>query len=48
MTLKSCRQMLEADMGVESGTLKPFKDLLGSLIDNVGCSRLCMVCPMTF
>lgn len=35
MTLKSCRKTLEEDMGLQAGELKPFKDLLGSLIDRV-------------
>jgi hypothetical protein len=35
MSLKSCRQKLEEDMGLESGALKPFKQLLSDNIDKV-------------
>ena len=35
MSLKSCRQKLEDDMGLESGALKPFKQLLSDNIDKV-------------
>ena len=46
MTLKSCRQTLEEDMGLESGALKPFKQLLSDNIDKVprtACGLRCLV-----
>lgn len=36
MSLKSCRQTLEEDMGLEKGALKPYKALLSAQIDKVG------------
>ncbi|PSC69587.1 glutamic acid-rich [Micractinium conductrix] len=35
MTLKSCRQTLEQDMGLESGALKAHKSLLSAVIDKL-------------
>jgi hypothetical protein len=46
MTLKTCRETLEADLGVNKGTLKPFKKLLGALIDRVSMEcRDCLLQP---
>lgn len=40
MSLKSCRVTLEQDMGLNTGALKPFKDLLSRLIDSVSGCRI--------